>query len=224
MKILIVEDDPMVRSINIGFIHKVQKNDKIFEAQNLTTAKAILSKEAIDILLLDVYLGDEHGPDLLKWLRNNDCHCETILITADNSTETITEALMQGAIDYLIKPFNYKRFEEAFQKAINRRNQLKIKDVFDQNAIDDLILTGSPKNVKTEKGINQMTYQTVKKVLEQMEMPKTALEIAQTTDLARVTVRRYLEYMVEIGEAIETLHYGKIGRPQKYYCLRNEEK
>lgn len=223
MKILIVEDDPMVRSINIGFIQKMQKQHKIFEAQNLTTAKAILSHEAIDILLLDVYLGDEHGPDLLKWLRSKDYHCETILITADNSTETITEALMQGAIDYLIKPFNYKRFEEAFQKAINRSNQLKGKDAFDQDAIDDLILTGSAKTVKTEKGINQMTYQTVKLVLNEMETPKTAQEISDKTELARVTVRRYLEYMVEIGEVEEMLNYGKIGRPQKYYSLRNED-
>ena len=224
MKILIVEDDPMVRSINIGFIHKMQKQHKIFEAANLTSAKEILIQETIDILLLDVYLGDEHGPDLLKWLRNKNYHCETILITADNSTETITEALMQGAIDYLIKPFNYQRFEEAFQKAVNRIHHLKEKTVFDQDAIDDLIQTGSVKPIKAEKGINQMTYQTIKVVLREMETPNTAQEIAEKTELARVTVRRYLEYMVEIGEVDEMLNYGKVGRPQKYYRLRNEDK
>lgn len=223
MKILIVEDDPMVRSINIGFIHKMQNKHKIFEARNLTSAKAILTLESIDIILLDVYLGDEHGPDLLIWLRNKKYHCETILITADNSTETITEALMQGAIDYLIKPFNYKRFEEAFQKAMNRITHLKEKSVFDQDAIDDLIQSGATKTIKTEKGINQMTYQTVKLVLNEMETPKTAQEIADKTELARVTVRRYLEYMVEMGEVEEMLNYGKVGRPQKYYCLRSED-
>lgn len=223
MKILIVEDDPMVRSINIGFILKMHQHHKIYEARNLTMAKELLEQEAIDILLLDVYLGDEHGPDLLKWLRNQNYHCETILITADNSSETITEALMQGAIDYLIKPFNYKRFEEAFTKAISRRLLLKKKDAFDQEAIDDLIQSGSAKTIKTEKGINQSTFQIVKDVLREMASPKTAQEIADKTNLARVTVRRYLEFMVESGEVIEMLNYGKIGRPQKYYRLRNED-
>lgn len=222
MKILIVEDDPMVRSINVGFVKKINPKYKIVEAQDVNTAMNLLEKEDFDLILLDVYLGKSKGPDLLKWIRETKRTPEVILITADNSAETIQESFMLGAIDYLIKPFNFKRFEEALNKARARKEQLNRKDAFGQEDIDAMVHGGLVKEIYAEKGINGMTYKAVEDALIDAVSPLTAQEVAEITSLARVTVRRYLEHMVETGVAEETLNYGKIGRPQKHYRMRKE--
>jgi response regulator of citrate/malate metabolism len=221
MRILIVEDDPMVRSINVGFIKKISKAYKIYEAADVPSAVKILEQEAIDLILLDVYLGKAKGPELLKWLRETHRKAEVILITADNSVETIEESFKLGAIDYLIKPFSFNRFEEAVAKASIRIERLKQKGTFGQADIDAMIQAGN-KEASYEKGMNVMTYQAVEEALFASQEPLTAQDVAEKTHLARVTVRRYLEQMVHSGNVNETLSYGKVGRPQKHYMMKKE--
>ncbi len=222
MRILIVEDDPMVRSINVGFIHKISTKYRIFESSDVPSAIKILEKEMIDLILLDVYLGKAKGPELLKWLRETHHKSEVILITADNSVETIEESFKLGAIDYLIKPFSFKRFEEAVTKASVRIERLKDKSTFGQADIDAMMQTVNNKDGVYEKGLNLMTYQAVEEALLNADEPLTAQDVADKTHLARVTVRRYLEQMVQASIANETLSYGKIGRPQKHYMIKKE--
>lgn len=222
MKILIVEDDPMVRSINVGFIKKISATYKIFESSDIPGAIKIIEQEVIDLILLDVYLGKSKGPELLKWLRETHHKSEVILITADNSVETIEESFKLGAIDYLIKPFSFKRFEEAVTKASMRIERLKDRSTFGQADIDAMMQTVNNKDGVYEKGMNIMTYQAVEETLLNAVEPMTAQDVADKTHLARVTVRRYLEQMVLSGIVIETLSYGKIGRPQKHYMMKKE--
>lgn len=220
--ILIVEDDPMVRSINVGFIKKINVKYKILEAADVPSAIKVLEREAIDLILLDVYLGKAKGPELLKWLRETHRKAEVILITADNSVETIEESFKFGAIDYLIKPFSFSRFEEAIAKAMVRIEKLNQKATFGQADIDAMMQVGSGKEAIYEKGMNVMTYRAVEEALSSAKEPVTAQDVADMTKLARVTVRRYLEQMVQTGSANETLSYGKIGRPQKHYTMNKE--
>ena len=218
MNILIVEDDPMVRNINMGFLKKISVAFKVYEAGNLIKAKTVIESENIDLVLLDVYLGDDKGPDLLGWIRANGLDIDVILITADNSAETVEKAFRLGSIDYLIKPFNFKRFEEAITKVINRRSQLASKIELNQEHIDSMIQAQRTKTqTHSEKGINTMTHDIILKVLKENNEPMTAQAIAQIAELARVTVRRYLEHMVDEGIAEEMQYYGKVGRPQKVY-------
>jgi response regulator of citrate/malate metabolism len=220
MRILIVEDDPMVRNINKGFVKKINTGYTVFEAGDVEAARGLLETQAIDLVLLDVYLGEGSGPDLLGWIRSRGMDTDVILITADNSAETVEKAFRLGTVDYLIKPFNFGRFSEAIGKVLARRSQLASKPALDQAHIDSLIQAGGNKTAKPlDKGINNMTYDLILEALKKSQDPVIAQEIGGMTDLARVTVRRYLEYMVEEGVASEMQHYGKVGRPQKVYVL-----
>jgi response regulator of citrate/malate metabolism len=225
MNILIVEDDPMVSSINRGFLKKINAEYKIYDVPGIAEAKDFILKKDVDIVLLDVYLSGSNGPDLLKWIRENDWDIEVVLITSDNSAETVELAFRYGALDYLIKPFNFDRFKAAIEKAVNRRNQLENQETIDQSFIDRMIQSNiASDEPPSEKGVNPITYDMIMSVLKSTKCPLTAQLVAQKTDLARVTVRRYLEYMVKIGEAEEMLNYGKVGRPQKAYILNKKGK
>lgn len=218
MTILIVEDDPMVRSVIRSFINKLNTRMNLLEAGNVDQAKKIFEERQVDVLLLDVYLGHQYGPDLLSWIRKEEYKVDVILITADNSTETFEKAFHLGAIDYLLKPFSYTRFSEAMNKVLARKVQLRQSETMDQNRIDALLgESHGGSKAQAGKGYNTMTRELIIACLKKYQEPITSQLIAKETELARVTVRRYLQYMVEEETVREELIYGKVGRPQKCY-------
>lgn len=228
MRVLIVEDDPMVRIINMGYLKKIDQTIEIYEASTIEAAKEILKSNPVNLILLDVYLGEGRGPDLLAWARASALDLEVVLITADNSYETVETVFRLGAMDYLIKPFSFDRFYEAIKKVRQKHATFSAKAKVDQEDIDKMLSirpkemkeTTSDRDLLTEKGINPMTYALVKEALINAGKKQTAQDIASATNLARVTVRRYLEHMVTTEEVEEELNYGKIGRPNKYYLWK----
>ncbi len=223
MIFLIVEDDPMVRNINKEFLNRIDSSAKVIEVATVGQAKKILTEQAIDVVLLDVYLGTESGPELLAWIRMQAIESDVILITADASSETVETSLRLGAIDYLIKPFTFERLNEAIQTVKARRRTLSKECQVSQEAIDTLLAQRKDREngpQLNEKGINTRTYQLILETVKSTQRAMTAQEIADITALARVTVRRYLAAMVESCILEEYLQYGKIGRPQKYYAIK----
>lgn len=233
IKVILVEDDSMVRSINKRFLEKLNYFDVIAEAQNIEEAKSILKIIETDLILLDVFLPDGKGLDLLKWIRLNGINADAILVTADKGKTSVDEAFKYGAVDYLIKPFKFERFSEALLKYRDRHNSFKDLIHVNQESIDEYILERSIENkssylnkededrIDTPKGISCKTY---KRIINFMKMDKdkrfTAEEIASGSGLARVTARRYLESMVKEGKVEVVQEYGRIGRPTNFYFLK----
>lgn len=227
IRTMIIEDDPMVMQINSKFLNKVEGFTLEKAAANLTEAKEFLSKESVDLILLDVFLPNENGMDFLKWLRKNEINSDVILITADKSIDRITEAFRYGVVDYLIKPFTFERFKESIKSFEERIEGLKKSKTIEQVELDKLIL--STKNnilsdeeakCNIEKGLNKYTY---KSIVEELKYIKeeyfTAEELAEKLGLAKVTVRKYLDYMSKNGDLDKVVEYGKVGRPLYKYKL-----
>jgi response regulator of citrate/malate metabolism len=61
-------------------------------------AKIKIYKEKIDLILLDIFLPDGKGIDLLKWIRSREIQVDTILITADKCKSSVDEAFKYGAV------------------------------------------------------------------------------------------------------------------------------
>ena len=152
---------------------------------------------------------------------------EVILITADKTTVRIQEAFRYGARDYLIKPFTFERFKESLLTFKDRYYKLIIGTEIEQSELDkyissskDLPLEESDSNLDLTKGLNIYTYKTIWQQVEQIgENYITAEELAETLGIARVTVRKYLEYMTKEGKVQKLIEYGKIGRPQHKYKI-----
>lgn len=220
IEVMIVEDDPMVREINSKFLKRVEGFILYKAVSNLEDAKKFISAKKPDLILLDVFLPKENGIDFLKWIRAQEVDIDVILITADKSIERIQEALRYGVVDYLIKPFSFERFKEALLQFKGRYYKFSKNDVIEQKDLDKLI-SGSGVSQNEEdfaKGLNKYTYKAIWDEIEKNSIEDfTAEELAEKLGIARITVRRYLEYMEKENKVDKLVEYGKVGRPQHKY-------
>ena len=218
MNVLIVEDDPMVGEINQKFAGKLPFVSRCDRVGSLEEAKARLTAEPYDLILLDVYFPSGRGPDLLSWIRNEEIPVHVIFITADSSRATVERATHLGALDYLVKPFTFERFQSALEEAEKRMASLGRED-FSQESLDRVFRKREqePARNELEKGMSYKTYDMVLTGIGGMKGSFTAEQLARELGMARVTVRRYLDYMEKQNLLDVNLQYGKVGRPQHYY-------
>ena len=225
IKTMIVEDDPMVRQINSKFLNKVDGFILEKAVANLSEAKDFLSSNPVDLILLDVFLPNENGIDLLKWLRKNEISSDVILITADKSIDRVKDAFRYGVVDYLIKPFTFERFNESLSIFKERINSFKNNETIEQGELDKLILSNKSKEINEEevkhnleKGFNKYTYNSIINELENIkEEYFTTEDLSEKLGIAKVTIRKYLDYMSKQGQIEKIIEYGKIGRPLYKY-------
>lgn len=230
IQVMIIEDDPMVRDINTKFLEKVEGFELTMAASNLTEAKSFMVSGKLDLILLDIYLPKENGMDFLKLLRSKEIKVDVILITADNTIDRVQEAFRYGARDYLIKPFTLERFKESLLEFKDRYNNFKNITEIQQCELDKYISSSKDfsgeednSNLDLTKGLNIFTYKTIwQKIQEIGEKYTTPEELGETLGIARVTVRKYLEYMNSKGKVQKLIEYGKVGRPQHKYKIINK--
>lgn len=225
--VMIIEDDPMVLAINKRFLSKIEGFQFVAEATNLIDAREKLIVYKPDLILLDVFFPSGKGIDLLKWIRSQELSIDAILITADNSSETVSEAFRFGAVDYLIKPFKFERFEEALltYKALSLK--LDQSEQMNQEVIDQLTnydsyktshLEGEPLLLDDEIK-NQTFLKVVEYILSHPELSFTAQFIAKELGISRITARRYLDDLEKNKVLRMDLEYGSVGRPKNNYYL-----
>lgn len=225
IKTVIVEDDMMVASINRTFATKTPELDIVAIFSNGQEALDYLTKQSVDLLLLDVYIPGFSGLELLSELRRQGNTVDAILITADNEGEDVDRALHLGIVDYLVKPFTYERFHEAMQKFLLRRS-MKEKGTYTQSDIDRLMhVRQQPEphsDLVLEKGIQRQTLEIILECLgkgEQGAQYMTCEQLAQETGLSKVTARRYMNYLIERKRAASRVNYSTGGRPSIEYML-----
>lgn len=112
--VLIVDDEFLARKLFSEYVSKVDYLQLIDTCSDATKAMEVLHKEQIDILLLDIQMPDISGMEMLKLI---DKKPSVILTTA--YSEYAVDAFSLGVIDYLLKPFDYARFLQAINKAVN---------------------------------------------------------------------------------------------------------
>ena len=218
-KVLIVEDDPMVAMINERYIKKNKNFEIVGKCSDGLSALDFLENNAVDLLILDVFMPKMDGFETLRQIRNRQITVDAIMVTAANERESLEEALHLGIVDYLVKPFTFDRFQMALEKYIAQNNALKDIDTLNQTSIDHIIENSRKKSEDLlPKGIQE---KTLKLIMEYLKEHKgewfTGDEIAEKVGLTGVTVRRYMNYLAESGRAISEMNYETGGRPCMLY-------
>lgn len=218
-KILIVEDDPMVALINKRFLENMGFKDILGPVQTEEEIIKVLDKENIDLILLDVYLPKKNGIDILKSLRYKKYLTDVIMITAANSVEEVKRALAYGVTDYLVKPFEFERFEEAINKYKQKNNLLNKREALSQQDID-VISKSLEEKIELPKGLNQKTLDRIMEFLKENQGKVWTLrEIAYELKISNVTIKKYMDYLEDVKKVNVTLTSGNVGRPEYKYTL-----
>lgn len=227
----IAEDDFRIASIHKELVNRVKGFHCEHKALNAKETLKMLQDFSIDLLLLDIYMPDELGTDLLKTIRDQHPNVDILIISASTNADHVQQSLRYGVFDYIIKPVALERLEKTLNDYLLFRQRLSETTEITQENID--LLTSirrhqnTPEPSKTlenveelPKGIDPFTLQTVSKELEKAEEGITAEEMGQYLGASRTTARRYLEYMISTGQADARPIYGIVGRPERRYFIQ----
>ncbi len=218
--VLIVEDDPMVAMINEQYVRKNKLFTVCGSCRNGQEALDFLSGANADLVIMDVYMPFMDGVETLKQIREKKINTEIIMVTAANDTSTLENTMHLGVIDYLIKPFAYERFQVALEKFAAKMSALHGTSVLDQNSVDNIITSAKKCVVKDyPKGIQEKTLELIQSYMCGQNGWTSGDSIAENVGLSGVTVRHYMNYMVEVGIAVQRINYETGGRPCVLYKL-----
>lgn len=120
MRLLLVEDDPMIgEAIRAGLKRDGFTVDWVREAR---AAQGVLSAEPFELMLLDLGLPGRDGLSLLKAQRARGLTLPVLIITARDAVSDRVQGLDAGADDYLIKPFDLDELSARIRALLRRRS------------------------------------------------------------------------------------------------------
>ncbi|WP_377639808.1 response regulator [Oryzobacter terrae] len=221
IRVLVVDDDFMVARIHVGFVERVDGFEVVGVAHSGAEAADAVATLRPDLLLLDLYLPDRFGLDLLADLRSGPAPCDAIVITAAKESEAVRAAVRLGVADYVLKPFGFADLEERLRRYAANRALLGAAEVSGQADVDRVFArvsgSSSASAVALPKGMSPETARLVEDALAAAAETLSATEVAEGVGLSRVSARRYLEHFVTTGRADVRLRYGSTGRPERRY-------
>ena len=135
---MIVEDDPMVASVNETYLSRLPGFCVIAKAadglQALEKIKALSG--SVDLVLLDVFMPKMDGLSFLEHLKNLAPSVSVIMITASQNKESLRTALAHGVADYIIKPFDSKELVARVKAVLRRFQPAKTESVVELKCVE----------------------------------------------------------------------------------------
>ena len=138
ISVLVIEDDFRVADLHREFVSRCEGFQVAGVA--LSAEQAIEKNRELqpDLLLLDLYLPDAHGLDIAQRLRD-ESGADIIVVTAARDMASIKAAMQQGALHYLVKPFQFDAFRERFAGYRSYRESLGDRHAMSQRQIDEAV-------------------------------------------------------------------------------------
>ncbi|TVT28092.1 response regulator transcription factor [Salinicoccus cyprini] len=102
-KVLIIEDDKDICEL-IQLALAGKNNTKIHTAEDIGSARALISQYQFEVILLDLNLKTESGYELMRYI--DTAYTKILIVTAKNTELDVYKGFEQGAVDYIKKPFD----------------------------------------------------------------------------------------------------------------------
>jgi len=224
-RVLVVDDDFAVAALHRGFVEFHGGFAVAGVAHSGAEALRLVDETEPDLVLLDVYLPDMSGLDVLQQLRaaSPGRQVDVIAITAARELETVRSAMAGGVLHYLVKPFTAQVLRERLDDYLRHRAEILRTEAreteLDQDQVDRLLAAPRLGNTAATlpKGLSRTTMAAVRDALAEHEGSASAQEIGAQVGVSRVSARRYLEHLVVEGRARVAPRYGVTGRPENRY-------
>jgi response regulator of citrate/malate metabolism len=219
IRTLVIEDDYRVAALHAAHVERMPGFTVVDKAHNAKDAVDAIARYRPDLVLLDIYLPDGHGLELIRSLTEAPgSHPDFLVITAARDADTIRGAIQLGAVHYLVKPFSYAKLKDrlgAYRELHRRRNALGEASQDDVDALYAALRT--PTSVPLPKRHSTPTMASVRRAVEQAKSDVSATEVAEILGISRPTAQRYLSYLAQHGIVELDLRYGAPGRPEQRY-------
>ncbi|MCI0490800.1 MAG: response regulator [Blastocatellia bacterium] len=148
--LLIAEDNSIIRKI---FKEALETDGyRVLDAGTGTEALELIKQEAVDVLLTDVKMPEMDGIELLERAREVNPDLRAIVITGDNTSNTIISAFRNHACDLLLKPFSVNELRETVGAALQRPLRCELEIV---SAKPDWIEIQAPCDLKAVEPIER---------------------------------------------------------------------
>ncbi|MEU2163771.1 response regulator [Streptomyces chengbuensis] len=218
IEVLVVDDDIRVAEINAAYVAKVPGFRVAALAHSAAEALDLIAERPVDLILLDHYLPDENGLAVVRELRRLGHHTDVIMVTAARDVATVQAAMRHGALQYLVKPFNFAGLRARLEAYAGLRRTLDGGGEAEQAEVDRIFgaLSATP-SPALPKGHSPTTAGLVRRVLMAADTPLSAQEIAERAGVSRQTAQRYLKLLERSARVRLSLRYGETGRPEHRY-------
>jgi response regulator of citrate/malate metabolism len=222
-RVLIVEDQHAAAEVLATYVERVAGFEVAGQVRSGAACLQRLAAGPVDLIMLDIYLPDMTGLEVLRRIRAGGSTVDVIAVTRARDLSVVQAAVSFGAMQYLVKPFTFASVRQkleryqAYRSVLAENNLLLAQQEVDrlmhtlrETAVDDL-----------PKGISSESLQVVVSALRGSGDAGglSAAEVASSSGSSRVTARRYLEYLVASGVAVRGARYRSAGRPEVEYRL-----
>ena len=223
ISVLIVEDETIAAEALEKYVARVSG---FVVSGSVGTGAAALRRLALDrisLVMLDIYLPDMNGIEVIRAMRAARYTSDVMVVTRLRDPRVLRAVAAYGIVHYLVKPFTLAVLSEKLERYRAYHDQLSAAQPFFTQADIDRILAALhvPGATDVAKGMSRESLNAVVAIVRAVERSGlSAAEVAAALGASRVTARKYLEYLVELGLVLRRPRYGGAHRPEVEYWWR----
>ena len=223
LSVLVVDDDFRVAAVHVAFVERVAGFRVVGQAHTAAEALELVRSLQPDLVLMDVYLPDGDGIDVVQALVAEPFPPAVMVISAASDVATVRRSVQLGAVHYLVKPFSFAALEERLTAFRNTRKLITDwpddATQEDVNKIFDLLRLTPAATVPAELARLAPTLKLVYDALAASDAGLSASDVATVIGVSRGTAQRYLARLEQTNAITLELQYGHAGRPEHRYSI-----
>lgn len=185
IQVLLV-DDHKIFTEGLSFILANEADIAVVgECQNALQVKQLLASQAIDVVLLDINLGQDSGLDLCRYIHEHYASTKILAISMYQEESFISKMLKNGASGYLLKNTGREELLKAIRSVYQGGN-------YQSAAVTEIIMKGLSRQKQQEHNIYQLRFtRREKEVLELIAKGLTTREMANVLFISEKTVETH---------------------------------
>ena len=224
IRVLVADDQPLVAEGHRRYVERVAGFEVVGVVHNGPQTLARCSQGGVDLVLLDLAMPGMNGLEVARALQSMPHGPDVLVLTASRDLHTVRAAMRTGALHYIVKPFSFAVLRSKLQcYASFTQAAAGTREVTDQGEIDAaLAALRDPTGTSLTKGLSKETLMAVRATLINQPEGISASRTGEIIGASRVTARRYLEYLADMGGCDRIPVYGKAGRPEYLYRAKNK--
>lgn len=223
LSVLVVDDDYRVAAVHVAFVERVGGFRVVGQAHTAAEALQLARSLSPDLVLMDVYLPDGDGIDVVQALVAEPSPPAIMVISAASDVATVRRSVQLGAVHYLVKPFSFAALAERLTAFRNAQKHITEwpddATQEDVNKIFDLLRLTPSATVPPDLVRLAPTLKLVYDALAASDAGLSASDIATAVGVSRGTAQRYLSRLEQTNAITLELRYGHAGRPEHRYSI-----